>query len=55
MVGAKDDFIQLNDFLERHKVALTPIIDRIFSFSKSGAACEYLYSGKHVGKVVIKM
>lgn len=54
-VGGKEDFIRLNEFLEQHKVALTPIIDRVFPFSESRAACEYLYSGQHVGKVVIKI
>lgn len=48
MVGDNEHFIQLNAFLEQHKVALTPIIDCIFPFSESRAACEYLDSGKHV-------
>ncbi|KAE9580101.1 Zinc-type alcohol dehydrogenase-like protein [Colletotrichum fructicola] len=54
-VGSKKDYIQLFDFLEKHKIALTPLIDRIFPFSESREACDYLYSGKHVGKVVIKV
>ncbi|KAI5863923.1 hypothetical protein GGS23DRAFT_596411 [Durotheca rogersii] len=54
-VGSKADFEQLNEFLEKHAVSLAPIIDRVFPFEKSKEAFDYLYSGKHVGKVVIKL
>ncbi|KAK2774736.1 putative alcohol dehydrogenase [Colletotrichum kahawae] len=54
-VGSKKDYIQLFDFLEKHQIALTPLVDRVFPFSESREACDYLYSGKHVGKVVIKI
>jgi NADPH-dependent curcumin reductase CurA len=41
-------------------VRLEPLLDRTFSdqtfsFEESAEAFEYLYSGKHVGKVVIKL
>lgn len=54
-VGSKIDFERLNSFLEDHKVSLEPLIDRTFAFEDSLKAFEYLYSGKHVGKVVIKL
>ncbi|KAF9876923.1 putative alcohol dehydrogenase [Colletotrichum karsti] len=54
-VGSKNAYIRLFEFLEQHKITLTPIIDRVFPFNESRAACDYLYSGKHVGKVVIKI
>ncbi|KZL74892.1 alcohol dehydrogenase [Colletotrichum incanum] len=54
-VGSKLDYQHLNDFLQEKKVGLGPIIDRVFPFQDSKAAFEYLYSGKHVGKVVIKL
>ncbi|EWG45960.1 hypothetical protein FVEG_06591 [Fusarium verticillioides 7600] len=53
--GSKDDYLSLNRFLEEKKVSLAPLVDRIFSFEESPAAFDYLYSGKHVGKVVIKI
>lgn len=54
-VGSKLDFEALNKFLEEKKVALAPVIDKVFEFNDSKAACEYLYSGKHTGKVVIRL
>ena len=32
-----------------------PIIDREYSFSEAPLACEYLQSGRHLGKVVIRV
>ncbi|CCT70915.1 related to zinc-binding oxidoreductase [Fusarium fujikuroi] len=54
-VGSKEDYINLNRFLEEKKVSLSPLVDRVFSFEESPAAFEYLYSGKHAGKVIIKI
>lgn len=31
-----------------------PVIDRVFDFDEAAAACEYLKSGSHLGKVMIK-
>jgi NADPH-dependent curcumin reductase CurA len=45
----------VNDFLSEKKVHLDVLIDRAFSFDDAPAAFEYLNSGKHVGKVVIKL
>ncbi|KAF2255106.1 GroES-like protein [Trematosphaeria pertusa] len=52
-VGSKQDFQDVNRFLEEKRVRLDPIIDRSFAFDDAKAAFEYLESGKHVGKVVI--
>lgn len=54
-MGSKEDFEELNRFLEEKKVSLAPLIDRVFTFDESPAAFNYLYSGSHVGKVVIKV
>jgi threonine dehydrogenase-like Zn-dependent dehydrogenase len=54
-VGSKIDFQALNKFLEDKKVSLSPLIDRVFPFEESKAAFDYLYSGSHVGKVIIKI
>jgi NADPH:quinone reductase-like Zn-dependent oxidoreductase len=34
---------------------IEPVIDRIFPFAEARAAYEYLASGKHFGKVVIRV
>ncbi|KAK4233034.1 chaperonin 10-like protein [Achaetomium macrosporum] len=54
-VGSKEDYIELNRFLAEKKVSLAPLVDRVFAFDESPAAFEYLKSGSHVGKVVIKV
>lgn len=55
-VGSRDDFVALNRLLEENKVSLAPLVDeRIFTFDESEAAFDYLWSGKHVGKVVIRV
>ncbi|GME48504.1 hypothetical protein GTA08_BOTSDO05272 [Neofusicoccum parvum] len=54
-VGSKKDFQNLNQFLEEKSLRIHSIIDRTFSFDDSKAAFDYLYSGKHKGKVVIKI
>jgi NADPH:quinone reductase-like Zn-dependent oxidoreductase len=54
-VGSKEDFVDLNRFLEEKKVSLAPLVDRVFTFDESPAAFDYLYSGSHVGKVIIKV
>ncbi len=54
-VGSKRDFEALNKFLAEKKISLSPLVDRVFSFDESKEAFDYLYSGKHVGKVVIKL
>ncbi|KAF9636051.1 hypothetical protein BFW01_g6946 [Lasiodiplodia theobromae] len=54
-VGSRNDFEALCTFLEQREVKLTSIIDRVFTFDESSEAFQYLYSGKHVGKVVIKL
>lgn len=55
MAGSKRDFQNLCQFLVENKVSVSPIVDRVFSFHESEDAFNYLYSGKHIGKVVIKI
>ncbi|KAH7067381.1 chaperonin 10-like protein [Paraphoma chrysanthemicola] len=52
--GSRADFEALNAFLEEKKVDLAPIVDKVFSFDEVPRAMEYLASGRHVGKVVVK-
>ncbi|KAM0323348.1 hypothetical protein ACHAQA_008941 [Verticillium albo-atrum] len=53
--GSKLEYESMNRFIEETQMSLTPIIDKIFPFEESEAAFNYLYSGKHSGKVVIKI
>jgi NADPH:quinone reductase-like Zn-dependent oxidoreductase len=52
-VGSRDMQIQLHKTLEANKIH--PVIDRIFPFDKVRDAYEYMQSGKHFGKIVIKL
>ncbi len=52
-VGSREDFEAMNAFIARHK--LKPVIDRVFSFEDAPAAFDYLESGSHFGKVVIRL
>ena len=52
-VGSRDMFEAMNRALEVAK--LEPVIDRVFEFEDARAAYEHLASGKHYGKVVIRV
>lgn len=54
-MGSKEDYRELNGFLEEKNGSLGPLVDRVFLFEESPAAFEFLYSGNHVGKVIIKV
>ncbi|KAL2255262.1 hypothetical protein VTK26DRAFT_3733 [Humicola hyalothermophila] len=54
-VSSKEEYVELNRFLAEKKVSLAPLVDKVFSFDESPAAFDYLYSGSHVGKVIIKI
>lgn len=51
-VGAKEDFVAMNEFLSRTKIQ--PVIDRVFPFEQADEAFAYLRSAQHFGKVVIR-
>ena len=52
-VGSRDMFEAMNRALEVAR--LEPVVDRVFDFTEARAAYEYLESGKHFGKVVIRV
>ncbi len=52
-VGSREMFESMNRAITRTK--LSPVIDRGFSFAEAPAAYEYLRSGAHFGKVVIRI
>jgi NADPH:quinone reductase-like Zn-dependent oxidoreductase len=53
-VGSRADLVRYLGFVETH--ALAPVIDRVFEgVLAARQACAYLLSGRHVGKVVIRV
>ena len=52
-VGSRDMFEAMNRAIEVAR--LEPVIDRAFDFADARAAYEHLASGKHFGKVVIRV
>jgi len=52
-VGSRDMFETMNRAIEVNK--LLPVIDRVFDFDEARGAYEYLASGRHFGKVVIRV
>jgi threonine dehydrogenase-like Zn-dependent dehydrogenase len=54
-VGSKQDFEDMNALISASNIRFEDIIDKRFSFFKAAEALEYLWSGKHVGKVVIEL
>lgn len=51
-VGSRTDFAAMNAFLAERQIR--PVIDRVFDFADAPGAFDYLESGKHFGKVVIR-
>ncbi|KAF2173398.1 hypothetical protein M409DRAFT_61828 [Zasmidium cellare ATCC 36951] len=54
-VGSKLDQDKMNQAIAANEMRLTDVIDRTFQFDEAIAAMEYLWSGQHVGKVVIQV
>lgn len=54
-VGSTENQQQLCDFLDKHKIDLKPIVDKVFEFEDAPSAFKLLNSGAFVGKVVIKV
>lgn len=52
-VGSREMFEELNRALEQSNVR--PVIDKIFPFASAPEAFEYMASGSHFGKVVIRV
>jgi len=52
-IGSREMFEAMNRSIAQNK--LHPVIDRVFPFSETRDAYEYLQSGKHFGKVVIRV
>ena len=52
-VGSRADFAAMNAFISKHKIK--PVVDKVFSFDDTPAAYQYMESGKHFGKIVIRL
>ena len=53
--GSRLDFERMNQVIDASKLGFEDIIDKRFSFEQAAEAIEYLWSGKHVGKVVVEI
>ena len=51
--GPRDRFVELVSFYEKNRIR--PVVDRVFKFEQAKEALEYLYSGGHFGKAVIRV
>ena len=51
--GPRDRFEELLAFCEQHQIK--PVIDKEFAFTEAKDALEYMWNGKHFGKIVIKV
>ncbi|MDD2763632.1 MAG: NAD(P)-dependent alcohol dehydrogenase [Opitutaceae bacterium] len=52
-VGSGEQFAAMNEFLVTHRIK--PVIDRTFAFEEAQSAYDHLASGRHFGKVVVKL
>ena len=52
-VGSREMFAEMNRAIVQHE--LKPVIDRVFSFAETAAAFRHLESGRHFGKIVIRL
>jgi NADPH:quinone reductase-like Zn-dependent oxidoreductase len=52
-VGSRAHFEAMNRAIALHKIK--PVVDRVFAFGEAVEALQYLESGHHVGKVVIRV
>lgn len=51
--GPRDRFEEMLQFYEKHRIR--PVVHRVYGFEESREAFQYLYSGSHFGKVVIRV
>jgi NADPH:quinone reductase-like Zn-dependent oxidoreductase len=52
-VGSMQMFEAMNRAIAGSR--LKPILDKVFSFDDAAAACRYLQSAQHFGKVVVRV
>jgi threonine dehydrogenase-like Zn-dependent dehydrogenase len=54
-VGSRTDFEDMNKLISANSMSFEGVIDRRLGFDKVPQAFEYLWSGSHVGKIVIEL
>lgn len=54
-VGSRLEFEELCQVVSANEIDFSALIDRTFKFEEAEEAFAYLWSGKHVGKVVIEL
>lgn len=54
-VGSRLDFERMNELIAATGMRFEDVVDRKFSYDEAPDAFEYLWSGKHVGKVAMEM
>ena len=54
-VGSRHDFEQMNKLIDANGLKFMELIDKAFKFVDAAEAFEYLWAGKHIGKIVIEM
>jgi len=54
-VGSRLELEQLCRVINANKMGFSEIMDKVFPFEEASDAFAYLWSGKHVGKVVIEI
>jgi len=52
-VGSAEQFAAMNEFIVKH--GIKPVIDKSFAFEDAEAAYQHLASGRHFGKVIIRL
>ena len=52
-VGSREMFEAMNAAISLHKIK--PLVDKVFSFDQAKEAMQYMESGSHFGKIVIRM
>jgi NADPH:quinone reductase-like Zn-dependent oxidoreductase len=52
-VGSREMFEAMNAAISLHKIK--PVVDKVFSFDQAKEALQYMESGSHFGKIVIKL
>ena len=54
-VGSKHDFEDLVAAIEATHLGFDDVIDKVFDFEQAEEAIEYVWAGRQVGKVVIRI
>ena len=54
-IGSRHEFEMMNRAVSANSLRFEDVIDKTFKFEQAAEALEYLWSGQHVGKVIIQV